>query len=143
MIYANHPHFDYGSSMFGLFKTDNNTSMVVVTSEHSFSLGTVQLLIGGSGDGTNLPRIASDVVPFLSELRGHAVVPSWVFKTIAMLCESGNPCFDNIKIRVYHISGLIAVDQINQPRNLTSNTTWSRQGTFLPITLRSVMQIFN
>ena len=27
IIYVNVPHFDYGSLMFGLFKTDNNTSM--------------------------------------------------------------------------------------------------------------------
>ncbi|KAF7331082.1 hypothetical protein MVEN_02448500 [Mycena venus] len=83
IIYVNVPHFDYGSSMFGLFKTDNNT---------------MQLLIGKSGDGTSMPRSAPDVVPFLSEIQGHAMVPSWVFETIAMLCESSRHWFDNIKI---------------------------------------------
>jgi len=59
----------------------------------------VQLLVGNSGDDDGaLPQTAAEVVPFLSEFRGHVPIPSWFLETVAILCEHGNPWFDNIKI---------------------------------------------
>lgn len=54
----------------------------------------------GFGDG-DLPRIASDVVPFICGLgvQGHAPIPSWFIETITILCKQGKPSFNNIKIR--------------------------------------------
>ncbi|KAF8189174.1 hypothetical protein K438DRAFT_1971821 [Mycena galopus ATCC 62051] len=84
VVYSHAPHFDLGSSLFGLVKTDNNT---------------MQLLVSNSGDDDGaLPAVTSEVVPFLSQFRGHAPIPSWVLETVAVLCEKGNPTFDNIKI---------------------------------------------
>ncbi|KAF7364251.1 hypothetical protein MSAN_01084900 [Mycena sanguinolenta] len=77
-VYGTVAHFAYDSCQFGLMKTDNNTS--------------------NYGDGSVLPRIASDVVPFLSAFRGHKSVPSWFLATLGILCERGNPHFNNIKI---------------------------------------------
>ncbi|KAJ6569416.1 hypothetical protein B0H19DRAFT_1257065 [Mycena capillaripes] len=83
-IYCYAQHFEYGSSVIGLVKTDNNT---------------MQFMVGDSGVGDgDLPRIASDVVPFISGVRGHAPIPSWFLETVTILCEHGNPSFDNIKI---------------------------------------------
>ncbi|KAJ7086215.1 hypothetical protein C8R44DRAFT_893670 [Mycena epipterygia] len=81
-VFVYSQHFDYGSSLVVLVKADNNT---------------MQLLFSSSDDA-ELPRIPSDVVPFLSGLGGHGPVPSWVIETVSILCESGNPSFDNIKI---------------------------------------------
>ncbi|KAJ6569418.1 hypothetical protein B0H19DRAFT_694446 [Mycena capillaripes] len=81
-IYTNvrHPEFAFA----GFFKTDNNT---------------MQLMVGDSSDGEgDLPRTASEVMPFISELRGHAPTPSWFLETVTILCERGNPSFHNIKI---------------------------------------------
>ncbi|KAJ7785069.1 hypothetical protein DFH07DRAFT_786608, partial [Mycena maculata] len=82
-VYGNIGHFDYDSSTFGLLKGDNNT---------------MQLVMGNYGDESALPHVASEVVPFLEAVRGHEPIPSWFLETIAILCESGNPSFDNIKI---------------------------------------------
>ncbi|KAJ7139383.1 hypothetical protein C8R44DRAFT_975206 [Mycena epipterygia] len=71
-----------GSSLVGLFKTENNT---------------MQLLISDAGD-VFLPRVASDVLPFVLGFDGQAPIPSWFLETVAILCENGNPSFDNIKI---------------------------------------------
>ncbi|KAJ7615031.1 hypothetical protein DFH06DRAFT_1240398, partial [Mycena polygramma] len=83
-IYVTGQHFEYGSSFFGFFATDNNT---------------MQLMVGDSStsDG-GLPRVASEVIPFLSGFRLHAPIPSWFLETIALLCEHGNPTFNSIKI---------------------------------------------
>ncbi|KAF7340265.1 hypothetical protein MVEN_01945400 [Mycena venus] len=83
-IYSNAPHFELGSSFVGLVKTDNNT---------------MQLLVGNSGDDDGpLPETAAEVVQFISEIKGHAPIPSWFLETTAILCKYGNPSFDNIKI---------------------------------------------
>ncbi|KAJ7107792.1 hypothetical protein C8R44DRAFT_857873 [Mycena epipterygia] len=82
VLYTDIQHFKYGDSLIALVKTDNNT---------------MQLLFGDCGN-TDLPRIASDVGPFLSGYRGSFGIPAWVQETISILCEKGNPEFDNIKI---------------------------------------------
>ncbi|KAJ7085315.1 hypothetical protein C8R44DRAFT_752913 [Mycena epipterygia] len=82
VLHTDIQHFVYGDSVVALVKTDNNT---------------MQLLLGDGGN-TDLPRIASDVGPFLSAYRGHFGIPAWVQETISILCEQGNPQFDNIKI---------------------------------------------
>ncbi|KAJ7139384.1 hypothetical protein C8R44DRAFT_303423 [Mycena epipterygia] len=78
LIYSN----IQGTSLVGLWKTENNT---------------MQLLFSDAGDAS-LPRIASDVLPFVSGFEGQAPIPSWFLETVAILCENGNPSFDNIKI---------------------------------------------
>jgi hypothetical protein len=46
-----------------------------------------------------LPRTAPEVVPFIAEFRGLKMpIPSWVVETIEILCEEGNPSFDNVKL---------------------------------------------
>ncbi|KAF8151934.1 hypothetical protein K438DRAFT_1864784 [Mycena galopus ATCC 62051] len=82
LVYCNAPHFDFGSSLIGLVNTDNNT---------------MQILISNSDNDGALPEIASEVVPFLLQFRSHAPIPSWFVETVAILCEHGNPSFDNIK----------------------------------------------
>ncbi|KAJ7479962.1 hypothetical protein B0H11DRAFT_2233533 [Mycena galericulata] len=82
MVYGFASHFDLGSAVVGLIKTDNNT---------------MQLLIGDSGDG-DLPRVPSDFVPYFTGFRGHAAIPSWFIDTIGILCESGDPVLNYIKI---------------------------------------------
>ncbi|KAJ7131881.1 hypothetical protein C8R43DRAFT_655911 [Mycena crocata] len=83
-FYGNLQHLEYGSAIVSLAKTDNNT---------------MQLLLGNIGDREgDLPRVASDVVPFLERIQGHECIPPWVIETVSILCEHGNPTFDNIKI---------------------------------------------
>ncbi|KAJ7715033.1 hypothetical protein DFH07DRAFT_368825 [Mycena maculata] len=82
LVYGFVSHLESGPTTFALVKTDNNT---------------MQLLVGNNGDG-DLPRLASEVVPFLSNFRGKAPIPSWVVETIRILCENCSPSFDNIKI---------------------------------------------
>ncbi|KAJ7089573.1 hypothetical protein C8R44DRAFT_648716 [Mycena epipterygia] len=82
VLYNHIQHFDYGSSIVVLVRTDNNK---------------IQLGFSNSGDA-DLPRITSDVVPFLLRIKGHVSIPSWVVETVSILCERGNPSFNNIKI---------------------------------------------
>ncbi|KAJ7680899.1 hypothetical protein DFH06DRAFT_1464974 [Mycena polygramma] len=67
-IYINGQHFEFGSSFFRFFATDNDTMQLMV------------------------------VVPFLAGFRSHAPIPSWLLETIDFLCEQGNPTFNSIKI---------------------------------------------
>ncbi|KAJ7103072.1 hypothetical protein B0H15DRAFT_767331 [Mycena belliarum] len=82
LAYGNIEHFAYGSRWFGLDLTDNNTSML--------------LILGHTDD--SLPRVASDVVPWILSLRTHAKVPTWVLETIEIICEQGEPWFDHIRV---------------------------------------------
>ncbi|KAJ6538109.1 hypothetical protein B0H19DRAFT_1270473 [Mycena capillaripes] len=76
-------HFTYGSSIAALLRTDNNTMQVLLTSSED-----------------NLPRSVSEVVPFISKIRGHRSIPSWFFRTVEVLCEQcSNPSIDIFKIR--------------------------------------------
>ncbi|KAJ7464584.1 hypothetical protein FB451DRAFT_1042298 [Mycena latifolia] len=80
------PHDDTTSSAFALGITDNN----------------IMQLILGSTTGRELPRTAPDVVHFITGFEGyHMPIPPWVIETVEILCEHGNPSFDNIKISTY------------------------------------------
>ncbi|KAJ7113846.1 hypothetical protein C8R44DRAFT_881418 [Mycena epipterygia] len=57
----------------------------------------IRLLLSDCGHA-ELPRSASDVGSFLSRYGGQVPIPAWVLETVAILCERGNPQFDNIKI---------------------------------------------
>ncbi|KAJ7113764.1 hypothetical protein C8R44DRAFT_881356 [Mycena epipterygia] len=82
VLYTNIQHLDYGSALVILLQTDNNK---------------VQLAFSNSGDA-DLPRNTPDVVPFLLGITGQVSIPPWVVETVSILCERGNPSFDNIKI---------------------------------------------
>ncbi|KAJ7122267.1 hypothetical protein C8R44DRAFT_785898 [Mycena epipterygia] len=82
VLYTDLQHSDYGDSLIGLIKTDNNT---------------MQLALSDCGN-TELPRNACDIGLFLSRYRGQVPIPAWVLETVSILCERGNPQFDNIKI---------------------------------------------
>ncbi|KAJ7073469.1 hypothetical protein B0H15DRAFT_61517 [Mycena belliarum] len=79
--YGHLEHFAYGGRLYGLMLTDNNT---------------MQLSLCNTDD--NLPRVASDVVPWLTSIRSHAEVPTWFLETIEILCEQGEPWFDHTRI---------------------------------------------
>ncbi|KAJ7114889.1 hypothetical protein C8R44DRAFT_795017 [Mycena epipterygia] len=81
-LFINIQHYPYGSAILVLVKTDNNT---------------MQLCVGDS-DGADLPRTVSDVLPFLMGYGIDVPIPSWILETISILCERGNPWFDDIKI---------------------------------------------
>ncbi|KAJ7630338.1 hypothetical protein FB45DRAFT_915234 [Roridomyces roridus] len=70
------------SSVLALIKTDN---------------GTMQFLCGDAGS-FDLPRTSADVIPFLARMQGKADMPSWFISTMSILCERGNPSFNNIRI---------------------------------------------
>ncbi|KAJ7924324.1 hypothetical protein B0H13DRAFT_2315469 [Mycena leptocephala] len=123
VLYSAAQHFEYGSSVVGLFKSDNNT---------------MQLIIGDANVEGDLPRIASDVVPFLLGFRLHAPIPSWFLEVVAILCEHGNPSFDNIKIPTqsyiqYHTlpagalpANFIAIGDANMQLNPIHGQGWAK-----------------
>ncbi|KAJ7451071.1 hypothetical protein FB451DRAFT_1284592 [Mycena latifolia] len=81
LVYGTVQDSDYGAYGAALMKTDANT---------------MQLILQSCGD--ELPRAAADIVPFISGFRVHTPIPSWFLDTLEILCERGNPSFDNIKI---------------------------------------------
>ncbi|KAJ7600423.1 hypothetical protein C8J56DRAFT_846958 [Mycena floridula] len=81
-VYTYIEHYKQTSCFIALIKTDNHT---------------MQLILGDACDGP-LPRKAPEVVPFLSTFQGREPIPSWFLEVVTLLCESGNPSFDIIKI---------------------------------------------
>ncbi|KAJ7714579.1 hypothetical protein DFH07DRAFT_1068573 [Mycena maculata] len=124
LVYGFVSHLESGPTTFGLVKTDNNT---------------MQLLVGNNGD-SDLPRLASEVVPFLSNFRRQAPIPSWVLETIRILCENGSPSFDNITISTQSYVRYHMVPAGALPSNCIAiqlNPIHSHQG-FTKIVLNSI-----
>ncbi|KAJ7083481.1 hypothetical protein C8R44DRAFT_753495 [Mycena epipterygia] len=83
LVYSYSPHLDALSSFLALMITDNDT---------------MQLIIGDTANA-DLPRSAPEVVPFICGFQGlKAPVPAWVIQTMTILCRSGNPSFDSIRL---------------------------------------------
>ncbi|KAJ7151730.1 hypothetical protein C8R46DRAFT_1122944 [Mycena filopes] len=84
IVYANLPHSDFGCFILALMKTEKDT---------------MQLLFSDSGEGeSDMPRVASDVIPYLQRFPGHAPIPAWFMETVTLLCEHGEPSFTHTKI---------------------------------------------
>lgn len=67
----------------------------------------MQLLFGGWGIApSDLPKEPNEIVAFLDNFKGHAPIPSWVYTSIGMLTEEGNPVFEPIKIRMTSLNYL-------------------------------------
>ncbi|KAJ6517275.1 hypothetical protein C8R47DRAFT_250943 [Mycena vitilis] len=81
-VYISAPHDDTHSSFVMLIITENDT---------------MQLVVGDTASG-DLPRAASEVVPFITGFRGYnCPVPTWFLESLALLCDHGNPSVDIIK----------------------------------------------
>ncbi|KAJ7037348.1 hypothetical protein C8F04DRAFT_1092144 [Mycena alexandri] len=84
MIYANLPHSNFGCFLVGLMKLEKNT---------------MQLLFSDSGEGeSDMPRVVSDILPYLQRFPGHAPISPWFLEAVALLCEQGDPLFYHNKI---------------------------------------------
>ncbi|KAK6996502.1 hypothetical protein R3P38DRAFT_3071158, partial [Favolaschia claudopus] len=75
-------HVDFGPSVTSFVKTENNTMLLLLTSSQD-----------------NLPRTTSEIVPFLSTVRGHEPLAPWFVRSVELLCEHcEEPSFDIIKL---------------------------------------------
>ncbi|KAF7342312.1 hypothetical protein MVEN_01819600 [Mycena venus] len=102
--YAYIQHFTYGPSISGLMKTDNNTMQLMLTSSED-----------------NLPRKVSEVIPFISTIRGHAPLAPWFVETVEKLCEHcPDASFDILKIPDQSYVKYHSVPKGGLPRNFVA-----------------------
>ncbi|KAF7330590.1 hypothetical protein MSAN_02459200 [Mycena sanguinolenta] len=81
-VYAYFPHDDAQSPIVLLSNVDNNMMQLLFMDTY----------------GHDLPRIAVEVLPFITGIRGcKKPIPSWFIEVIELLCEHGHPSFDAIK----------------------------------------------
>ncbi|KAJ7918520.1 hypothetical protein B0H13DRAFT_1992539 [Mycena leptocephala] len=80
-----------------------NLRYVTVTYDsHANTLGVYMYLPHDDIQSCFISLLKTDndkIVPFIAEFRGLKMpIPSWVVETIEILCEEGNPSFDNVKL---------------------------------------------
>ncbi|KAF7327953.1 hypothetical protein MKEN_00375500 [Mycena kentingensis (nom. inval.)] len=83
VIYACVPEDDTAAQLVAMFKT-----------------GPEEFLIGFTDTaGVELPRTPEEAMLFIAGFRGlRRPIPTWVIETIGILCEDGQPSFDNIAL---------------------------------------------
>ncbi|KAF7342313.1 hypothetical protein MVEN_01819700 [Mycena venus] len=97
-------HFTYGSFLAALTKTDNNTMQLMLTSSED-----------------NLPRTMSEVIPFISTIRGHEPLAPWFVETVEKLCEHcPDASFDILKIPDQSYVKYHSVPEGSLPRNFVA-----------------------